>query len=366
LPIVNVLKSLTFGSAWGARGGGACRLLDLPHEVLLEVAHEANGAATLLALGATCRALHLSLIRSDDVWRHAFAMAFAPVIQHCFDGEVPLPPGGTLVATPPSSTRSIPSSPRSEGAAAPTKATACNESSSSSPSSSSSNSNSNRERDDDAAPGNEAVVAASGDALAEYEWDPSITTWRGWFFTFRRTFLDVARARRGRVLVLIHARLYDVTDFFEEHPGDPQLLEQSISRDASFAFDFVSHSTHAQRLMEGMAVPDLDELAREAVRLSIIHHGRRAKSHPRQHGKPDGASPSSGSSLDCSEGDDPQSPPLLWDRVLLSARRWRQWLQATMAATGPSVGGRGHAAGLLFAGSQGAASEAGKEGFLRP
>ena len=231
---------------------------------------------------------------------------------------------------------------------------------------SNSNSNSNSERDDDAAPGNEAVVAASGDALAECEWDPSITTWRDWFFTFRRTFLDVARARRGRVLVLIHARLYDVTDFFEEHPGDPQLLEQSISRDASFAFDFVSHSSHAQRLMEGMAVPDMDELAREAVRLSIIHHGRRAKSHPRQHGKPDGASPSSGSSLDCSEGDDPQSPPLLWDRVLLSARRWRQWLQATMAATGPSVGGRGHAAGLLFAGSQGSASEAGKEGFLRP
>lgn len=41
-------------------------------------------------------------------------------------------------------------------------------------------------------------------------------------------------------------------------------------RDASAAFDFVGHSNRAAAVLQAMAVPELDRLGRDAVRLSAL------------------------------------------------------------------------------------------------
>ena len=102
--------------------------------------------------------------------------------------------------------------------------------------------------------------------------------WRLHFISFRRTWIHEARAR-GYCLLLVRDRLHDVSSFVDKHPGDPMLLWSACGRDATDAFDFVMHPTFAIKMLEGMAVPELDALGRSCVELQ---HGRGGKAPARQ------------------------------------------------------------------------------------
>lgn len=61
----------------------------------------------------------------------------------------------------------------------------------------------------------------------------------------------------------IHDKVYDVTEFMDEHPGGEEVLLEQAGKDASEIFDDVSHSADAKELMKNYLVGDLDEKDRK-------------------------------------------------------------------------------------------------------
>ncbi|WOL14307.1 cytochrome b5-like [Canna indica] len=60
----------------------------------------------------------------------------------------------------------------------------------------------------------------------------------------------------------IHGKVYDVTNFLEDHPGgDDVLLHASASGDASQAFDDVGHSSTAMSMMESYLIGSVEGYA---------------------------------------------------------------------------------------------------------
>ncbi|PKA66727.1 Cytochrome b5 isoform A [Apostasia shenzhenica] len=67
--------------------------------------------------------------------------------------------------------------------------------------------------------------------------------------------------------LIIHGKVYDVTDFLEDHPGgDDVLLQAAANGDATQSFEDVGHSTAATNQMESffMGVVDGIEAAVDA------------------------------------------------------------------------------------------------------
>lgn len=62
----------------------------------------------------------------------------------------------------------------------------------------------------------------------------------------------------------INGKVYDCTDFLEEHPGGDEILLSEVGKDATEAFDDVGHSEDARQMLVPMYVGDLEG---EAVRL---------------------------------------------------------------------------------------------------
>ena len=56
----------------------------------------------------------------------------------------------------------------------------------------------------------------------------------------------------SRLVVKIHGKLYDVSEFLEEHPGGNGVLLEYKGKDATRIFELASHSAFAQHLMENM------------------------------------------------------------------------------------------------------------------
>ena len=68
---------------------------------------------------------------------------------------------------------------------------------------------------------------------------------------------------QGYCVMVIDGRVYDLTAFVDEHPGEPYLLRAAAGTDASEAFDFIGHSNHARSVLRGYARPDLELLEEE-------------------------------------------------------------------------------------------------------
>eukprot|EP01025_Chloroclados_australasicus_P055872 TRINITY_DN6861_c0_g2_i1.p1 TRINITY_DN6861_c0_g2~~TRINITY_DN6861_c0_g2_i1.p1 ORF type:complete len:142 (-),score=19.66 TRINITY_DN6861_c0_g2_i1:233-658(-) len=48
----------------------------------------------------------------------------------------------------------------------------------------------------------------------------------------------------------IHGKVYDVTEFLEEHPGGYDIILQSTGRDATDDFEDIGHSRSAKQMLE--------------------------------------------------------------------------------------------------------------------
>ena len=83
----------------------------------------------------------------------------------------------------------------------------------------------------------EAVTAAEGEGEAGLTRPAAGEGWRRFVLRFGRQWMRLAHARRGLVLTVVHGKVYDVTGFIDEHPGDAELLLAAAGRDASEAFD---------------------------------------------------------------------------------------------------------------------------------
>ncbi|KAI0494281.1 hypothetical protein KFK09_024413 [Dendrobium nobile] len=66
--------------------------------------------------------------------------------------------------------------------------------------------------------------------------------------------------------LIIHGKVYNVTDFLEDHPGgDDVILKAAANGDATQSFEDVGHSSTATSMMEGFLIGSIhvDELPTE-------------------------------------------------------------------------------------------------------
>lgn len=55
---------------------------------------------------------------------------------------------------------------------------------------------------------------------------------------------------RASCWIVLHGKVYDVTNFLNDHPGGSEIMEAHFGRDASAAFDEVNHSDEAHEMLK--------------------------------------------------------------------------------------------------------------------
>ncbi|GKU87883.1 hypothetical protein SLEP1_g2213 [Rubroshorea leprosula] len=63
---------------------------------------------------------------------------------------------------------------------------------------------------------------------------------------------------RDNIWLLISGKVYDVTQFMEEHPGGDEVLLAATGRDATDDFEDVGHSDDAKELMQKYYIAEID------------------------------------------------------------------------------------------------------------
>ncbi|KAI4243057.1 MAG: hypothetical protein L6R40_003748 [Gallowayella cf. fulva] len=67
------------------------------------------------------------------------------------------------------------------------------------------------------------------------------------------TFSDVAEHNSKKDLfIVVHDKVYDATNFVDEHPGGEEVLLDVGGQDATEAFEDVGHSDEAREILNGM------------------------------------------------------------------------------------------------------------------
>ncbi|KAF8340740.1 cytochrome b5-like heme/steroid binding domain-containing protein [Cantharellus anzutake] len=63
---------------------------------------------------------------------------------------------------------------------------------------------------------------------------------------------------RESLYVVISGKVYDATQFLDEHPGGDEVILAEAGKDATEAFEDVGHSDEARDLLKGLYVGDFD------------------------------------------------------------------------------------------------------------
>ncbi|KAJ0413474.1 cytochrome b5-like heme/steroid binding domain-containing protein [Aspergillus carlsbadensis] len=89
--------------------------------------------------------------------------------------------------------------------------------------------------------------------------------------TTRLTPEDVKRHTSAKDLfIIVHDRVYDITNFVEEHPGGTDVLLELGGQDATEAFEEVDHSADAREVLHGLQVGVLHSCVRLDRPLGVI------------------------------------------------------------------------------------------------
>ncbi|KAI8140103.1 cytochrome b5 [Fennellomyces sp. T-0311] len=62
--------------------------------------------------------------------------------------------------------------------------------------------------------------------------------------------------------MIIHNKVYDITDFVQEHPGGEEVLIDETGKDATEAFEDIGHSDEAREMLEKYYIGEVDEKSR--------------------------------------------------------------------------------------------------------
>ncbi|XP_068164955.1 cytochrome b5 type B [Antennarius striatus] len=57
--------------------------------------------------------------------------------------------------------------------------------------------------------------------------------------------------------LIIHDKVYDITSFYEEHPGGEEVLLEQAGADATESFEDVGHSTDAREMLQQYLIGEL-------------------------------------------------------------------------------------------------------------
>ena len=61
------------------------------------------------------------------------------------------------------------------------------------------------------------------------------------------------------IWVVIHDKVYDITNFLDEHPGGEEILIENAGTDSTESFEDVGHSSDAREMLEAYYVGELHE-----------------------------------------------------------------------------------------------------------
>ncbi|KLT41061.1 cytochrome b5 [Cutaneotrichosporon oleaginosum] len=75
-----------------------------------------------------------------------------------------------------------------------------------------------------------------------------------------------AHKTRKSLWLTLHKKVYDVTQFIDEHPGGDEVLLEEAGRDATEAFEDVGHSDEARDLLKGLQIGTLSQADEGALK----------------------------------------------------------------------------------------------------
>ncbi|XP_012217877.1 cytochrome b5-like [Linepithema humile] len=85
----------------------------------------------------------------------------------------------------------------------------------------------------------------------------------------RYSLADVAKCNGkngARTWIVIYDNVYDVTDYMQQHPGGPELIEEYAGKDATTGFDDFGHSSDAKKMLKEYLVGELEDEDKRANR----------------------------------------------------------------------------------------------------
>ena len=59
--------------------------------------------------------------------------------------------------------------------------------------------------------------------------------------------------------ISIHGKVYDITTFYNNHPGGVEILLDTLNKDATGDFEDIGHSDSARKMLDKLYVGDLEE-----------------------------------------------------------------------------------------------------------
>ncbi|XP_011686823.1 PREDICTED: cytochrome b5 [Wasmannia auropunctata] len=78
----------------------------------------------------------------------------------------------------------------------------------------------------------------------------------------RYSLTDVAKCngKNGtRTWIVIHDNIYDVTDYMQQHPGGPELIQEYAGKNATNGFDDFGHSSDAKKMLKKYLIGELED-----------------------------------------------------------------------------------------------------------
>jgi len=83
--------------------------------------------------------------------------------------------------------------------------------------------------------------------------------------------------KRGKLYTLLHGKVYDTSNFIDEHPGGDEVVLAEAGKDATEAFEDVGHSDEARALLKDMYVGDFETNAAETAKAAASAAEEKAK-----------------------------------------------------------------------------------------
>jgi len=70
---------------------------------------------------------------------------------------------------------------------------------------------------------------------------------------------NTAKGENKSIWTVIHDKVYDITNFLDEHPGGEEILIENAGVDSSESFEDVGHSSDAREMLNDYYLGDLHE-----------------------------------------------------------------------------------------------------------
>jgi len=87
-------------------------------------------------------------------------------------------------------------------------------------------------------------------------------------------------SKRGDIWVAIQDKVYNLSEFINEHPGGEEVLLEVAGKDATTEFEDVGHSEDAKKLMKKYIVGDFARAPKESKKATTTAAPKRAVQAP--------------------------------------------------------------------------------------